>query len=122
MLVSCSLPCATNSSCIHRKLRCFLPPEGLLAALRRSLFRVPLLFQQQFPIFRPALGCRSLLCYSYYLGGKAPAFPAPASGRGSAWLERLVRDQEVGGSNPLAPTTSFKFNNLQATKEQRTSW
>ena len=30
------------------------------------------------------------------------------SGRGSAWLERLVRDQEVGGSNPLAPTTFFK--------------
>ena len=29
------------------------------------------------------------------------------SGRGSAWLERLVRDQEVGGSNPLAPTNSF---------------
>jgi hypothetical protein len=32
-----------------------------------------------------------------------------------AWLslvERLVRDQEVGGSNPLAPTNSF--NNLQA--------
>ncbi len=29
------------------------------------------------------------------------------SGRGSAWLERLVRDQEVGGSNPLAPTTFF---------------
>ena len=28
----------------------------------------------------------------------------PFSGRGSAWLERLVRDQEVGGSNPLAPT------------------
>ena len=26
-------------------------------------------------------------------------------GRGSAWLERSVRDQEVGGSNPLAPTT-----------------
>lgn len=26
------------------------------------------------------------------------------SGRGSARLERLVRDQEVGGSNPLAPT------------------
>ncbi len=31
------------------------------------------------------------------------------SGRGSAWLERLVRDQEVGGSNPLAPTTSLVF-------------
>ena len=29
------------------------------------------------------------------------------SGRGSAWLERLVRDQEVGGSNPLAPTIHF---------------
>jgi hypothetical protein len=29
------------------------------------------------------------------------------SGRGSAWLERLVRDQEVGGSNPLAPTICF---------------
>src|SRR5260370_9646174 len=28
------------------------------------------------------------------------------SGRGSAWLERLVRDQEVDGSNPFAPTTS----------------
>ena len=28
------------------------------------------------------------------------------SGRGSAWLERLVRDQEAGGSNPLAPTIS----------------
>ena len=30
------------------------------------------------------------------------------SGRGSAWLERLVRDQEVGGSNPLAPTKFFQ--------------
>ena len=30
------------------------------------------------------------------------------SGRGSAWLERLVRDQEVGGSNPLAPTTLIR--------------
>ena len=29
------------------------------------------------------------------------------SGRGSAWLERLVRDQEAGGSNPLAPTNLF---------------
>ena len=32
-----------------------------------------------------------------------------SSGRGSAWLERLVRDQEVGGSNPLAPTNLFKY-------------
>ncbi len=26
------------------------------------------------------------------------------AGRGSVWLERDVRDVEVGGSNPLAPT------------------
>ena len=26
------------------------------------------------------------------------------SGRGSVWLERLVRDQEVTGSSPVAPT------------------
>jgi hypothetical protein len=32
------------------------------------------------------------------------------SGRSAAWLARLVRDQEVGGSNPLAPT--IIFNNL----------
>jgi hypothetical protein len=30
------------------------------------------------------------------------------SGRSAAWLARLVRDQEVGGSNPLAPTTSLQ--------------
>ena len=29
------------------------------------------------------------------------------SGRSAAWLARLVRDQEVGGSNPLAPTILF---------------
>src|SRR5579864_4005675 len=51
----------------------------------------------------------------------APAAPAMldlkrsiVSGRGSAWLERLVRDQEVGGSNPLAPTNPS--NRLQSTK------
>jgi hypothetical protein len=27
-----------------------------------------------------------------------------SSGRSAAWLARLVRDQEAGGSNPLAPT------------------
>ena len=30
------------------------------------------------------------------------------SGRSAAWLARLVRDQEVGGSNPLAPTIERK--------------
>src|SRR5579859_7662185 len=29
--------------------------------------------------------------------------PAPKTGRSSAWLERMVRDHEVGGSSPLAP-------------------
>ncbi len=39
---------------------------------------------------------------------RARGMDSPRSGRGSAWLERLVRDQEVGGSNPLAPTIPFK--------------
>ena len=35
------------------------------------------------------------------------AFPGGLlSGRSAAWLARLVRDQEVEGSNPFAPTTS----------------
>ena len=41
------------------------------------------------------------------------------SGRSAAWLARLVRDQEVEGSNPFAPTTFYfskhnKLNNLAA--------
>src|SRR6266566_8161741 len=35
---------------------------------------------------------------------------------------RLVRDQEVDGSNPFAPTTSFRTNNLQHAKERKTAW
>ena len=31
----------------------------------------------------------------------------PLSGCGSAWLERLVWDQEVAGSNPVTPTDGF---------------
>ena len=31
-----------------------------------------------------------------------------SSGRSAAWLARLVRDQEAGGSNPLAPTILFE--------------
>src|SRR5271166_4794 len=32
------------------------------------------------------------------------------SGRSAAWLARLVRDQEVEGSNPFAPTTFLQPN------------
>jgi hypothetical protein len=31
------------------------------------------------------------------------------SGRGSVWLERLVWDQEVTGSSPVAPTLVVRF-------------
>src|SRR5260370_35116590 len=34
----------------------------------------------------------------------------------------LVRDQEVDGSNPFAPTNSFRTSNLQHTKKPKTSW
>ena len=34
----------------------------------------------------------------------------------------IVRDQEDGGSNPLAPTNSFRTDNLQHAKERKTSW
>src|ERR1700722_1476358 len=37
------------------------------------------------------------------------------SGRSAAWLARLVRDQEVEGSNPFAPTISFRTNSLPHT-------
>ena len=46
------------------------------------------------------------LCYSRCLGGCFVARVVPSlSGRSAAWLARLVRDQEVEGSNPFAPTT-----------------
>ena len=32
------------------------------------------------------------------------------TGCGSAWLERLVWDQEVAGSNPVTPTSRVQFN------------
>ena len=37
-------------------------------------------------------------------------------------FEFLVRDQEGGGSNPLAPTNSFGTDNLQHAKERKTPW
>ncbi len=42
------------------------------------------------------------------------------SGSGSVWLERLVRDQEVGGSNPPSPT-SF-CSRLHEAKASRSLW
>ena len=37
-------------------------------------------------------------------------------------FEFIVRDQEVGGSNPLAPTISFAINNSQACEEAWSAW
>ena len=34
----------------------------------------------------------------------------------------LIRDQEVDGSNPFAPTISFRTNNLQTYGEVKTAW
>src|SRR5256885_15357381 len=34
------------------------------------------------------------------------------SGRSAAWLARLVRDQEVDGSNPFAPTIISPLNSM----------
>jgi hypothetical protein len=34
----------------------------------------------------------------------------------------MVRDQEVGGSNPLAPTTFFRISALQHTKNPMSAW
>jgi hypothetical protein len=58
---------------------------------------------------RQSLGSNRGVCYSGVSIRALPSAPeCVPSGRGSAWLERLVRDQEVGGSNPLAPTILFK--------------
>jgi hypothetical protein len=43
------------------------------------------------------------LCYSNSPCSNSSKFAA-LSGRSAAWLARLVRDQEVEGSNPFAPT------------------
>jgi hypothetical protein len=44
------------------------------------------------------------------------------SGRSAAWLARLVRDQEVEGSNPFAPTIPLRTNNLRRTQKSLSSW
>ena len=60
------------------------------------------------------------LCYSCLVGGSALLGGlAFLSGRSAAWLARLVRDQEVEGSNPFAPTTfSLIFIGLLITLPQ----
>jgi hypothetical protein len=53
----------------------------------------------------------SELCYPFYGARSAvPLSSGNRSGRSAAWLARLVRDQEVDGSNPFAPTTSKPFS------------
>ena len=42
-----------------------------------------------------------------------------SSGRSAAWLARLVRDQEAGGSNPLAPTILFLNFLLESRRDGR---
>ena len=44
------------------------------------------------------------------------------AGRSSAWLERLVRDQEAGGSNPLAPIFAFVNRAGEATAQLASVW
>src|SRR5712664_3747948 len=46
-------------------------------------------------------------------GWSASRFRGLASGRSAARLARLVRDQEVGGSNPLAPTENQMLDGLR---------
>jgi hypothetical protein len=50
------------------------------------------------------------LCYSLVLRSLVICCVSLLSGRSAAWLARLVRDQEVEGSNPFAPTTSIPLN------------
>ena len=38
------------------------------------------------------------------VAGKTTAMRQKNTGCGSAWLERLIWDQEVAGSNPVTPT------------------
>src|ERR1700690_3156860 len=61
---------------------------------------------------QPARGTE---CYNFEVRQqflrRAPAFPLAPLHKVGEWLslvEHLVRDQGVGGSNPLSPTNSFK--------------
>ena len=55
-------------------------------------------------VFERVLLCTSSLGTLIFSGQNAKQ---QLSGRSAAWLARLVRDQEAGGSNPLAPTILF---------------
>ena len=57
----------------------------------------------------------ALRCYANVVIPLKPQSEAEPirSGRSAAWLARLVRDQEVEGSNPFAPTISFRTSNLR---------
>ena len=57
------------------------------------------------PEYGPYSRVRFELCYSESsIRAIVSAPECLLSGRSAAWLARLVRDQEAGGSNPLAPT------------------
>ena len=44
------------------------------------------------------------------VAGKTTAMRQKNTGCGSAWLERLVWDQEVAGSNPVTPINIYRFS------------
>ena len=95
--------------------RCSMCASRLLPAFRfrspndqneQGLTRLP-----PFPIIHHAFRRKWLRFRSHLL--EAPSFNASVG----AWLslvERTVRDREVGGSNPLAPTNQFKHLRLPA--------
>ena len=49
-------------------------------------------------------GFAAVSCVTLRLDASAFVVARAMSGRSAAWLARLVRDQEVEGSNPFAPT------------------